>query len=132
VVLRENSSEIMNIMGEVIAEIALRPDRLTPALDKARHEGRENLDRMDAWVQAQPRIDWLRPRAGLIGLGRLHGIDGDDLFRRLLEPPYKTFILPGSSYDLPGHVRLGVGGGAGVNLMTGLDRLGACLRDWKD
>lgn len=130
VIRRENSSEIMNIMGEVIAEIAMRPGRLKPAMARARAEGRANLDRMDVWVAAQPRLDWTRPRAGLIGLGRLDGIDGDALAARLLRPPYRTFVLPGSSYGLPGHIRLGVGGGAEVNLMEGLDRLSACLRDW--
>ena len=36
VILRENSSEIMNIMGEVIAEIALRPARYAAALEANR------------------------------------------------------------------------------------------------
>jgi hypothetical protein len=39
-ILRENSSEIMNIMGEVIAEVALRPCRYATALARARQEGR--------------------------------------------------------------------------------------------
>ena len=32
--------------------------------------------------------------------------------RRLLEPPYRTFVMPGAAYDLPDHIRVGVGGGA--------------------
>jgi hypothetical protein len=80
VILRENSSEIMNIMGEVIAEIALRPDRLAPALATARAEGLENLARLDAFVAHTPGLNWVRPQAGLIGLARLpDGIDSDDL-----------------------------------------------------
>ncbi|QUJ78206.1 aminotransferase class I/II-fold pyridoxal phosphate-dependent enzyme [Sulfitobacter albidus] len=131
VILRENASEIMNIMGEVIAEIALRPDRYTPALDKARREGRANLRHLDAWVHAQEGLSWVAPQAGLIGLGRLpEGIDSDAFARFLLGDPYRTFALPGSSYDQPGHIRLGVGGGASVNLDHGLDRLGRALRDY--
>ena len=49
-ILRENSSEIMNIMGEHIAEIALRPDRLGPALAQARAEGSANLAALDAFL----------------------------------------------------------------------------------
>ena len=52
VILRENSSEIMNIMGEVIAEVALRPERLEPALQRARSEGRQNLD---FWTGSWPK-----------------------------------------------------------------------------
>jgi aspartate/methionine/tyrosine aminotransferase len=131
VILRENSSEIMNIMGEVIAEIALRPDRLTPALDKARREGRANLARLEGFVADTPGLSWVAPQAGLIGLGRLpDGIDSDAFARRLLADPYRTFLLPGSAYDQPRHIRLGVGGGATVNLDEGLGRLARCLQDW--
>ncbi|TMM50632.1 pyridoxal phosphate-dependent aminotransferase [Sulfitobacter sabulilitoris] len=131
VILRENSSEIMNIMGEVIAEIALRPDRLAPAMQEARRAGRANLARMNDWVDAQPGLSWVSPRAGLIGLGRLPGgIDSDGFARRLLDAPYRTFLLPGSAYDQPGHIRLGVGGGAAANLDEGLNRLSRALADW--
>lgn len=131
VILRENSSEIMNIMGEVIAEIALRPDRYAAAMDKARTEGRQNLTRMNAWVDGQPQLTWVPPRAGLIGLARLpDGIDSDDFARHLLADPYRTFLLPGSAYDQPNHIRLGVGGGAAVNLSDGLARLSQALADW--
>lgn len=131
IVLRENSSEIMNILGEVIAELALRPDRLGPALDRARREGRANLDRLDRFVADQPKLTWVRPQAGLIGLARLaDGIGAADFARRLLAPPYRTFLLPGTAYDQPAHIRLGVGGGDEVDLGTGLDRVARLLAVW--
>lgn len=130
-ILRENSSEIMNILGEVIAEVALRPDRLAVSLSRARTEGRANLAQMNHWVMAQDRLTWVPPQAGLIGLARLaDGIDSDAFARFLLAAPYRTFLLPGSAYDLPGHIRLGVGGGAAVRLDDGLSRLARALRDW--
>jgi aspartate/methionine/tyrosine aminotransferase len=131
VILRENSSEIMNIMGEVIAEIALRPDRLAAAMAQARKDGLANLSQMQTWIEAQPRLTWVRPQAGLIGLGRLpDGIDSDDFVRVLLAEPYRTFLLPGSAYDQRQHIRLGVGGGAAVNLQAGLARVAQALADW--
>lgn len=131
-ILRENSSEIMNIMGEVIAEVALRPSRYATTLDRARQEGAANLAQMNQWVAAQNLLTWVPPKAGLIGLGRLaKGIDSEAFARFLLAPPYRTFLMPGSAYDLPGHIRLGVGGGATVRLDAGLDRLARALQDWK-
>ena len=131
VILRENSSEIMNIMGEVIAEVALRPDRLAPAVQRARSESRRNLDLLDRFVAEEPLLSWLRPQAGLIGLARLGGgIRSDDFARRLLDAPYRTFLLPGTAYDQPHHIRLGVGGGAEVRLEIGLERVSRLLRDW--
>lgn len=132
VILRENSSEIMNIMGEVIAEVALRPARFGPAMEKARREGAANLVEMSAWVSAQEGLSWVAPRAGLIGLGRLpNGLDSDAFATRLLDDPYRTFLLPGSAYHQPQHIRLGVGGGAGVNLAKGLTRVAQALTDWE-
>ncbi len=130
-ILRENSSEIMNIMGEVIAEVALRPSRYAAALDRARQEGAANLAHMNQWVASQDRLSWVPPKAGLIGLGRLaRGMDSEAFARFLLAPPYRTFLMPGSAYDLPGHIRLGVGGGAAVRLDEGLNRLARALQNW--
>lgn len=130
VILRENASEIMNILGEHIAEIALRPARLMPALAQARAEGRANLDSLDQFIDDEPRLSWVRPQAGLIGLAKLDGIAAEPFARRLLADPYRTFVLPGTAYDHPQHIRLGVGGGAEVQLDNGLRRLSQCLADW--
>jgi DNA-binding transcriptional MocR family regulator len=85
---------------------------------------------MNQWVAQQERLTWMPPKAGLIGLGRLQGIDSDAFARFLLAAPYRTFLMPGSAYDLPNHIRLGVGGGAEVRLDEGLERLGQALKDW--
>ena len=122
-ILRENASEIMNALGERIAEIALRPDRLAAALGLARDEGRDTLDRLDRFVADEPRLSWHRPEAGLIGLARVEGIQGEDLARALLRPPWRTFLLPGSAYGLRDHIRLGAGGGPEARLDEGLRRL---------
>lgn len=129
-ILRENSSEIMNILGEVIAEIALRPERLTPALASARADALANLEKLDRFVN-ETDLRWIRPQAGLIGLARLpDGIGSDDFARRLLADPYRTFLLPGSAYDQPNHIRLGVGGGEKVDLDKGLQRVAQLLKNW--
>lgn len=130
VILRENASEIMNILGEHIAEIALRPERLAASLTRARAEAQAALAGLDRFIAGQPHLSWSPPQAGLIGLARLDRIDGEALARRLLAPPFRTFVLPGSAYDQPSHIRLGVGGGAAARLDDGLSRLAKCLADW--
>jgi len=127
-ILRENGSEIMNVLGEHIAEVALRPGRLAAALERAREEGAATLDRLDRFVTREPRLSWHRPEAGLIGLARVEGTDGESLARALLRPPYRTFLLPGSAYGLPQHIRIGAGGGAEARLEEGLGRLSTLLR----
>ncbi|MEP5151699.1 pyridoxal phosphate-dependent aminotransferase [Planktotalea sp.] len=128
VILRENSSEIMNILGETIAEIALRPERYAPALRVARAEGRANLEMLDHFIADQPLLSWTPPDAGLIGLAQLaDALDGDHLAKSMLAPPYRTFLLPGSAYDLQHHIRVGVGGGNAAKLPLALTRLARFL-----
>jgi aspartate/methionine/tyrosine aminotransferase len=131
IILRENSSEIMNVMGEVIAEVALRPERLSKALDDARRDSIATLEYLDHYITSEPKLSWHRPEAGLIGLARLSaGIDGDLFAKRLLAEPYKTFLLPGSAYGLSNHIRMGVGGGASAKLELGLSRMSELLAKW--
>jgi aspartate/methionine/tyrosine aminotransferase len=131
IILRENSSEIMNVLGEVIAEIALRPERLGKALADARRDSIATLAHLDNYIASEPKLSWHRPEAGLIGLARLtDGIDGDDFAKRLLADPYKTFLLPGSAYGHSNHIRMGVGGGASAELDLGLARMSQLLADW--
>ncbi len=127
-VLRENTSEIMNVMGEAIAEIALRPARYAAALTQTRQAGLANLQLLDDFIAGRPELSWQRPPAGLIGLCRLDlPVDSETLARDLLAPPYHTFAIPGTAYGYPQHIRLGVGGGSAVALQTGLQRLAQLL-----
>ncbi len=123
VVLREDSSEIMNIMGEAISDIALGDDYYHDAIANARKTGRRNLDLLDNFVQGSGCLHWRRPAAGLIGFARLDlPLTAENFCTRLLAPPYRTFIMPGSAYDHPQHLRLGAGGTT-TALEQGLTRL---------
>jgi aspartate/methionine/tyrosine aminotransferase len=62
---------------------------------------------------------------GLVHFDR--SISSDELAQRALEAPFRTFVIPGSAYGCPQHVRLGVGGGASAHLELGLERFGAFL-----
>ena len=80
---------------------------------------------------ARIRKAWVRPMAGLIGLARLPDqITSATFAKRLLAPPYNTFLIPGLAYDQPQHIRLGVGGGAAVRLEAGLARVAQLLADF--
>jgi aspartate/methionine/tyrosine aminotransferase len=126
-VLREDSSEIMNVMGESIADIALGDDYYPGAIARARETGRRNLDLLDEFITSRAALEWRRPAAGLIGFARLNlPMTADECSARLLADPYDTFVMPGSAYDHPQHLRLG-GGGATERLEDGLQRLGQFL-----
>jgi hypothetical protein len=128
IVAREYTSEIMNVLGEHVAAIALGPDRYGPALERGRRIGSANLDLLDGFVHERDDLTWSRPQAGLVGLCRLErGLDDVDLARQLLAPPYRTFVLPGTAFGAHGTVRLGAGGDDRTGLARGLERFAACL-----
>ncbi len=128
VVLREDTSEIMNIMGEAIADVALGETRYRKAIGRARDDGRRHLDLLDRFIAESAALSWQRPQAGLIGFCRLDlPLDADAFAARLLAEPYRTFVMPGSAYNHPHHLRLGVGGSDTPALQDGLERLGRLL-----
>ncbi|AYB59367.1 aminotransferase class I/II-fold pyridoxal phosphate-dependent enzyme [Ralstonia solanacearum] len=127
-VLRENTSESMTVMGERIAEVALRPDRFAAAVERSRATGRARIDLLDRFVAGQPALHWHRPAAGLLGLARLDlPITADSFAEQLLAPPYNTFVMSGAAYACPQHVRLGAGGVSPAELELGLARMGRLL-----
>ena len=128
-VLREDTSEIMNIMGEAIAGLALDESRFKQTVAKSRLAATQNLDLLDQFIEEQPGLSWHRPQSGLIGFCRLDLlIDADELCARLLAPPYRTYVMSGEAYGFPSHIRVGAGGGESADLPRGLERLGALLQ----
>jgi aspartate/methionine/tyrosine aminotransferase len=67
-----------------------------------------NLETMDAFVRAQPRLSWSRPRAGTVGLVRVEGADVDDWVERL-HREYEVAVVPGRFFDAAGHIRVALG-----------------------
>ncbi len=127
-VLRENTSEIMNVMGERIAEVALRPERFAALVERSRATGRARIDLLDRFVAGQPALRWHRPAAGLLGLAHLDlPMTADRFAEQLLAPPYNTFVMSGTAYACPQHLRLGAGGVSHAELELGLARMAQLL-----
>jgi aspartate/methionine/tyrosine aminotransferase len=81
----------------------------------------------DEFVRAEPRLSWVKPRAGTCGLVRADGLDVDDLSERLARD-YSTGIVPGRFFNAPSHFRLAWGVDADT-LRAGLERLGKALSE---
>lgn len=131
-VLREDTSEIMNVMGEAIADIALREAYFTQAVAKAKQSGEQNLKIINNFIDAHDELSWVSPQAGLIGFCRLHlELPAATLAEKLLAQPYHTFVMPGSAYGFPQHLRVGAGGGDAGEIQQGLAGLAQCFQDMR-
>jgi aspartate/methionine/tyrosine aminotransferase len=103
--------------SEVLTAVALRHRDVL--LERNLGLVHRNLPLLDAFFAQRPEFEWVRPIAGPIGFPRLGGIeDVDRVCERLAAAG--VLLLPGSVYDVPGHVRVGFGR---ANLAQALDRL---------
>ncbi|KON30680.1 aminotransferase [miscellaneous Crenarchaeota group-15 archaeon DG-45] len=70
---------------------------------------RRNHRLLSAWVEGEPLIDWVPPRAGSIAFLRQRlGMTSEELCLRLLEER-GTLLVPGSCFEMEGYLRIGYG-----------------------
>lgn len=108
--MRANSTEIPNRLGEVIANAALEPESFQISRTRAVALGQAMLATLDAIIHESDAIDWHRPQGGLLGFARIVAQTGDQFGQKLLQPPHRLWVIPGSVYGYPQHIRLGIGG----------------------
>ena len=51
--------------------------------------------------------------------------------RRLLEEPYRTYLIPGICYGFEDHVRLGFGPGTAARIRAGLKQIDRFIADYR-
>lgn len=113
-ILRENASEIMNVLGEYIALAALKPGKYERLINEGKNQGSKGWAIIRDWISKNEVFHWVEPRAGFLCFVRYDlDIGSEDFCKRLLAPPYRTFVQPGVAYGFEKYIRLGVGGGVG-------------------
>lgn len=129
-ILREDTSEIMNVLGEHIALLALKPGKFEKLLGQAREEGRLGWAIVSDWISKSEVFDWVKPRAGFLSFPRYDlEIGSEEFCKRLLAEPYRTFIQPGISYGFEKHIRVGAGGGETDKIREGLKRIDQFIKN---
>lgn len=129
-VLREDTSEIMNVMGEYISWAALEPRRYEALIAAALEDGRRCWPIIEEWVNGRDWLEWVKPQAGYLCFVKYHlDISSDDFHKRLLAPPYRTLVHPGTAYNIEHHIRLGIGGGDDDKIRRGLERIDQFVAD---
>ena len=105
-------------------------DHLAQFRERAQALLTANRPLVDAFLDAHPDLECVRPPAGSIVFPRLP--EGDpDAFFTLLREKYETSVVPGEFFQMPRHFRLGLGGETAA-LQAGLERLGAALDEFTD
>ena len=118
-------------LDEVVALAALEPAKYWSLVGKTMAAARANYDAVDAWMRTNGVFSWVPPRGGFLSFPRYAlDVPSWDLCVRLLEAPYRTYLIPGSCYEHEHHVRLGLGPGTPVTtIRAGLDGIDRFLAD---
>ena len=128
-----SAKEQIGICGSVIDEAIARTmlERRDEFLKTLIPEMAARRDIVQAWIDAEPLVDWVRPEGGVVGFPRLNvGSDFDlDRFYRILLEQHATYVGPGHWFEMPKRFfRVGFGWPTAAQLSGGLEAISAALR----
>lgn len=89
-----------------------------------------NRSVLDQFLNARDDLDVIHPGIGTVVFPRVKGCSVDKLCEMLREK-YETSVVPGKFFEMPDHIRIGIGGDA-ASLEEGLARLGDALDEFRD
>jgi hypothetical protein len=120
-------------LDEIVAMAALQPEKYWRLVKQTMAAAKVNYDITTEWIRTNGAFTWVPPRGGFLSFPSYDlNVPSWDLCVRLLEKPYKTYILPGSCYGVEGHVRLGFGPGTPAESMqAGLEQINQFVADYK-
>lgn len=127
------AKEQIGICGSVIDEAIARDmlQRRDVFLAALLPQMARRRDIVQAWIDREPLVDWVRPQGGVVGFPRLNvdaGFDLDRFYVNLLEN-HGTYVGPGHWFDMPKRFfRIGFGWPQETELRGGLEAISAALR----
>jgi aspartate/methionine/tyrosine aminotransferase len=120
-------------LDEAVALAALEPTKYWALVKRTMAAARVNYDVVAAWMQTNGVFSWVPPRGGFLSFPRYDlDLPSWDLCARLLDPPYRTYLIPGSCYGHEQHVRLGLGPGTPADtIRAGLAQVDRFVADYR-
>lgn len=111
--------------AELLSCIAL--EHLDKVAKHARQLLETNAQLLNSFYASCDALDWLPHRFGTVSFPRLKQGSADELCA-LLAGKYETSVVSGRFFEMPQHIRIGIGGDTDT-LKVGLDRLGRALAE---
>jgi aspartate/methionine/tyrosine aminotransferase len=95
---------------------------------------RQNFAAVSRWMDSNGVFRWVPPAGGFLAFPS-YALDlpSWDLCIRLLEEPYRTYLIPGSCYGYEGHVRFGFGPGTPLSAVeAGMQQIDRFVADYQE
>ncbi len=126
--LRRDYTTISNSMiADAMAVLAM--ENVGLIYERNRKIVQTNYEILSHWVDTEPLIDWVPPKAGSVAFLK-HGLDitSEELCLRLMKKK-DVLLVPGTCFDMEEFLRIGWGGGTEM-LKEGLSRFKEFLNDY--
>ncbi len=121
---RDYNTISVGMINDYLATLALENQQ--ELLKRSRQITRENLTLLEAWVETQPLITWVKPRSGTTCLLRYQlDMPSREFCVRLLQET-GVMLTPGSAMGMEGYVRIGFANDSEV-LRKGLELVSTFL-----
>lgn len=125
---RDYTTISCGMLDDILAVQALKSyDKI---LDRNRKLIKENLSILDAWVEKEPLISYVKPRAGTTAMLKYDLPVSSEEFCIGLFKANGAFLTPGSCFDIESHVRIGYACKT-ETLQKGLEKVSEYLQTFK-
>ncbi|MES1039835.1 aminotransferase [Peribacillus simplex] len=125
---RDYTTISCGMLDDILAVHALK--NYDKILDRNRKIIKDNLTILDAWVEQEPLISYVKPRAGTTAMLKYDLPVSSEDFCIGLFKANGAFLTPGSCFDIESHVRIGYACKTEV-LEQGLQKVSEYLRTLK-
>ncbi|MFA3776232.1 aminotransferase [Bacillus safensis] len=125
---RDYTTISCGVLDDMLAVHALK--NYDKVLGRSRKIIKDNLAILDEWVQNEPSISYVKPRAGTTSMLKYDYPVSSEEFCVDLFKTNGTFLTPGSCFDMEGYVRIGYACSTDV-LKAGLEKFFEYLRTLK-
>jgi aspartate/methionine/tyrosine aminotransferase len=99
-------------LDETVVMAALEPSKYWNLVRGTMGAARASFEAVSRWMESNGVFRWVPPAGGFLAFPSYDlDLASWDLCIRLLEEPYRTYLIPGSCYGYEGHVRFGFGPG---------------------
>ena len=116
---RDYDTISVGMINDHFSTIALENKDLV--LERSKSITRSNLELLEAWVDSEPRISWVKPRSGTTALLKYDLVMSSRDFCITLLEETGVMYTPGSTLGMEGYIRIGYANTASI-LKEGLAR----------
>ena len=122
---RDYDTISVGMINDHFAAIAL--ENANNVLSRSRQITRENLAILEEWINNEPRVSWVKPRAGTTAMLKLDIPMSSREFCIDLVEKTGVMLTPGDAFDMEGYVRIGYANDREI-LEAGLSRMSDYLK----